>query len=134
MWAQIKLSFLGVDEAPLFPFQPYPGTELFDYLVEKNKIILSNEYFDSLATLSNGRLSPPDQCYSEHMGKYELFFYRINGTVFSYLISYLFRPQRIFRTIKNLFWTEQSATVFEQRLKDKIRVATKRRKVQPNRA
>tara|TARA_B100000686_G_scaffold355077_1_gene469652 strand:- start:163 stop:1662 length:1500 start_codon:yes stop_codon:yes gene_type:complete len=122
LWAQLKLSFYGVDEAPLFPFQPYPGTELFDYLVAKKRIVLSPDYFNSLATLSNGRLSPPDHFYSEYIGKTELFFYRITGTFLSYLISYSVRPQRILRTIKNLFFVNKTATVFEQRIKDKFRV------------
>jgi radical SAM superfamily enzyme YgiQ (UPF0313 family) len=116
--AQLKLSFLGVDEAPLFPFQPYPGTELFQYLIDRKKITLSDKYFDSLATFSNGRLAPPDQCYSEHIGRFELFFYRLQGTFLSYFISYVVRPRRIIRTLSNVLFKDQSATVFEQRIKD----------------
>lgn len=118
---QLKLAVMGVEDAPLFPFQPYPGTELFEYLLAKGKIRLNEAYFDSLATLSNGRLSLPDETYCEHVGKIELTFYRVFfGLFLIYFISYLFHPSRIARTLKNIF-TSKSSTVFEQRLKDKIR-------------
>ena len=41
---QLKLSLLGVDEAPIFPFQPYPGTEIFYNLVKQNKIKINDNY------------------------------------------------------------------------------------------
>ena len=34
------------------------------------------------------------------MGRYELYFYRIIGLMFSYSVSYITRPKRIFRTLK----------------------------------
>ena len=54
------------------------------------------------------------------MGRYELYFYRITGLITSYVISYLTRPKRIFRTIKSIF-SDKSSTVIEQRLKDNLR-------------
>ena len=82
---------------------------------------LNDQYFDSLATLSTGRLSPPDNSYSEHIGRLELYFYRLLGFIFTYSLSYLLHPIRIMRTVKNIFYTNKSATVFEQRLKDMMR-------------
>ena len=52
LWQQLKFSLMGVEEAPLYPFQPYPGTELFDSLQEKGKVVLGDAYFEALATLS----------------------------------------------------------------------------------
>ena len=59
LYQQLKFMFMGVEEAPIFLFQPYPGTELFDHLIKKGEIVLNDEYFDSLNTLSNGELRPP---------------------------------------------------------------------------
>ena len=120
----MQFALIGVDDIPLYPFQPYPGTEIFNDLVSKQRIKLNDQYFDSLATLSTGRLSPPDNSYSEHIGRLELYFYRCIGLLLSYSLSYLLRPRRIIRTAKNIFYTNKSATVFEQRLKDIIRRKT----------
>ena len=120
LFQQIKFMFMGVEESPTYPFQAYPGTELFDMLVKKKEIKLNDNYFNSLATLSTGKLTPPDVSYNEYIGRYELYFYRIIGLIISYLISYLTRPKRIFRTI-NSFFTDRSATVIEQRLKDNLK-------------
>ena len=117
----LKFAIIGVDDIPLYPFQPYPGTEIFNDLVGRQKIKLNDQYFDSLATLSTGQLSPPDNSYSEHIGRLELYFYRCIGLLLTYSLSYLLRPRRIMRTAKNIIYTKKSATVFEQRLKDILR-------------
>lgn len=120
----LKMAFIGVDESPLFFFQPYPGMELFDYLVKNNRVKLNDSYFNSLATVSTGKFSPPDFSFSEHVGKTELWFYRFATTIMVILISYLVRPKRILRSIHNIFFSDKSATVIEQRLKDQIRALT----------
>ena len=120
LFQQMKFMLMGVEESPIYPFQAYPGTELFDKLLKEKKIKLNDKYFNSLATLSTGKLTPPDISYSNYIGRYELYFYRILGLILSYLISYVTRPKRIFRTIKSIF-SDKSATVIEQRLKDILR-------------
>ena len=122
LWQQLKFSLMGVDEAPLYPFQPYPGTELFDGLLKAGKLEISDAYFVALATLSTGKLSPPDASYCEHAGRLELYAYRLFGLMASYGLSYLVRPSRILRTLRNVFGdSTQSATVLEQRLQDQFR-------------
>ena len=120
LYQQLKFMFMGVEEAPIFLFQPYPGTELFDHLIKKGEIVLNDEYFDSLNTLSNGELRPPAKTFNIYMTRYELYIYKITGLLLSYSISYLTRPKRIFRTIKSLF-TDRSSSVAEQRIKDNLR-------------
>jgi radical SAM superfamily enzyme YgiQ (UPF0313 family) len=120
MVQQLKFMLMGCEESPTFPFQAYPGTELFDSLFKNKKLKLNDDYFNSLATLSTGKLTPPDISYNEFMGRHELYFYRIIGLIFSYAISYITRPKRIFRTLKSIF-TDRSSSVFEQRIKDNLR-------------
>ena len=120
LYQQLKFMFMGTEEAPIFLFQPYPGTELFDYLIKKEKIVLNDEYFDSLNTLSNGELRPPAQTFNVYMSRYELYLYKMIGLILSYSISYITRPKRILRTVKSLF-TDRSSSVAEQRLKDNLR-------------
>ena len=120
LYQQIKFAFMGVEDAPTYYFNAYPGTELFDQLLKEKKIKLGDDYFHSLATLSHYNLSPTNTSYNEYMGRYELYFYRMIGMMLAYSISYLFRPKRILRTIKSIF-RDDSATVVEQRFKDFLR-------------
>ena len=121
LFQQLKFTIMGVDEAPLYIFQPYPGTELFDELLLTGQIHLEDDYFESLANFSTGLLRPPPRSMSNHVGRFELFTYRIVGMALNYGISYMIRPKRIFTGIYDVFYSDRSRTVLEQRLKDKLR-------------
>ena len=120
LYQQIKFAFMGVEDAPTYYFNAYPGTELFDQLLREKKIKLNDNYFHSLATLSHYNLTPTNVSYNKYIGRYELYFYRMTGMMLAYLISYLIRPKIILRTIKSIF-IDNSATVLEQRFKDMLR-------------
>jgi radical SAM superfamily enzyme YgiQ (UPF0313 family) len=46
---QARLAWLGVDDAPIYMFSPYPGSALFEYLRSTGRIQqLDEPYFDSL--------------------------------------------------------------------------------------
>ena len=120
LYQQIKFSVMGVEDAPTYYFNAYPGTELFDMLVKDGKIIINDEYFLSLATLSHYNLFPTNVSYNKYIGRYELYVYRMTGMILSYTLSYILRPKRILRTIKS-FFTDSSKSVAEQRLKDLLR-------------
>ena len=117
---QFMYTLYGAEECPIFPFQPYPGSELFCYLQEKGEIKLDDDFFDSLATLSTGRLLPPKISFCEHVGRRELYAYRLVGIMANIFFAYITRPARIIRTIRSLF-SSRSDTVLEQRLKDQLR-------------
>jgi radical SAM superfamily enzyme YgiQ (UPF0313 family) len=120
LYQQIKFAFLGVEEVPLYIFNAYPGTEIFNSLVSSKKIILNEQYFISLADSLGGKLSPPKLTFNKSMGRFEIYFYWLFGNLLSYSLVYLTRPKKIFRTIKSLF-TDSSSSVVEQRLKDMLR-------------
>lgn len=118
---QLKFAWMGVDEAPLYLFQPYPGSELFRGLVARGEIALNDSYFDSLAGFSTGLLRPPPRTFCQSVGRLELFTYRVLGMSIAYLLSYVLRPKRILRTIRNVLFSNRSSTVLEQRVKDRLR-------------
>ncbi|MDX2167116.1 MAG: radical SAM protein [Deltaproteobacteria bacterium] len=108
----LHAAWIGVDDIPLFPFSPYPGTELYDQL------------------RADGTLPPPDDDYlaglgymditsmrsmSRHIGTGELNVYRLLGMGAFYAISYARYPRRILRTLRNVA-ADRSETVLEQRL------------------
>ncbi len=48
----MKLVYYGIDDAPLFMFWPYPGTEAYDYLRQRGKLGKSDDdYFRTLMCL-----------------------------------------------------------------------------------
>lgn len=124
---QLQFAWFGVDDCPLYPFQPYPGSELFRYLKDNGTITLKDSYFEELATLSTGKFSLPKKSFCEHIGLYELHMYRLIGFFLFYFLSYALHPYKVVRTIKNLFFTEKSNSVFEQRMKDQLRRLKKTR-------
>ncbi|KMP10502.1 hypothetical protein UR09_06055 [Candidatus Nitromaritima sp. SCGC AAA799-A02] len=120
LFFQVKLAFIGVDDAPLYMFSPYPGTELFDYLRRNDRIKLVNdEYFQSLLCQMDLTKSS-NHC--ENIGARELAFYRTLGMSLFYLLSYLLYPWRIYRSVKNIFFTKKTDTVFEQRIVEYLKV------------
>lgn len=111
---QLKLAFAGIDEAPIFGFAPYPGSELFTYLRKTGKIPnLDGDYYKSLLIVSD---LTKGSSYSEHMGPKELAFYRLFGVILFFSLSYLLFPWRIFRSIRNIFFKQIMGTTFEQRV------------------
>ena len=110
---QIKLAIIGVDDAPLYAFSPYPETELFKDLINKKRIKVTDEYFQSLACQMDLSKSS-NLC--EKIGPKELGLYRIIGMSLFYILSYLLYPRRIIRSIRNIFFTFKTDTVFEQRV------------------
>lgn len=114
----IKMALKGIDEVPIFIFSPYPGTEIFKNLSDARKLRLNDEYFFQLTSLNSDYLSWKVVCSNPRINWRILGLVRTIFILTNYLISYLFYPSRILRTIKNLFSGHQSATVFEHRIKD----------------
>jgi anaerobic magnesium-protoporphyrin IX monomethyl ester cyclase len=116
----LKMSACGVDEAPLYIFSPYPGTEIFKSLENKKKIVLNDNYFLSLTTSNSSYLLDKIVCHNPKINTKILGLVRTFFMVINYFVSYLFFPGRIFRTLKNIFSGHDAVTVLEHRLKDLI--------------
>jgi hypothetical protein len=114
------MSANGVDEAPLYIFSPYPGTEIFKQLENENKISLDDDYFLALGALNSSYLSTQIVCFNPKINARLLGLLRTFFMLANYSVSYFFFPKRIFRSLKNIFSTHEAVTVFEHRLKDLI--------------
>jgi radical SAM superfamily enzyme YgiQ (UPF0313 family) len=110
----MKLAWIGVEDLPLFPFIPYPGTELYDRLRAQGILPeLSNEYF---ARLGYGDLDSA-RSVARHLSSRELAWVRLVGMAIFLLVGYIRHPWRVVRTLRALI-TERSTTVVELRLVD----------------
>ena len=116
----LKMSFYGVDEAPLYIFSPYPGTEIFKTLEQNNKITLDDDYFFKLNSLNSSYLSTKVVNHNPKINPRLLGVLRTFFMVANYSVSYIFFPRRIFRTLKNIFSSHEAITVFEHRIRDQI--------------
>ncbi|MDP6426300.1 MAG: radical SAM protein [Dehalococcoidia bacterium] len=114
----LKMSIKGINDVPLFIYSPYPGSELFHDLIASKKLDINDDYFFSLTSLNGSYLTVRKVvCYSPTINSTILGFVRAYFILLNYVISYLFYPNRIIRTIKNLY-SNKASTVFEHRLKD----------------
>jgi radical SAM superfamily enzyme YgiQ (UPF0313 family) len=112
MWFGLRAAWIGVDDIPLFPFSPYPGTSLHDELRRDGTLLPpDDDYFAGLGYMDVTRTPSA----SHHIGTLELNLYRIAGMSAFYALSYLRYPSRIIRTVRNVH-AGRSTTVLEQRL------------------
>ena len=113
VWAAIRFGLVGVDDTGVYPYSPYPGSELYDYLRSTGAIErMDRRYFEGLMTFMD--LSQTVN-YCENVGGREIAFYRLFGMCAFYGLSYGLRPWRIIRAWRN--WrAHRSDTVFEERL------------------
>ncbi|MBX7168844.1 MAG: B12-binding domain-containing radical SAM protein [Pirellulales bacterium] len=108
-----KLAIIGVHDAGVFMFSPYPGSQLFDELRSEQRIPDLNEgYFKSLVAFMDP-LSPAAYC--RHVSGRELLWWRLVAMASFFGLQYLVRPWRFAQLVRNL-WNNESETVLEQRL------------------
>lgn len=98
-WFIIKMAFVGVNDTVCFPFSPYPGSELFDLCIERGIVSVNDDYFKSLSQYSDIRYTTS---YSQHFTSVQLRAFCLIGMGLFYSTSYLFRPIRAWRLIRNV--------------------------------
>jgi radical SAM superfamily enzyme YgiQ (UPF0313 family) len=115
---QMRNAIRGVDDVTIYIFSPYPGTEIFDDLTSAGKVKLNDDYFLKLTSLNGDYFTTNLTTFNDNVNGRMLGVVRLVAVLVNYAISYLLYPQRIFRTIRNIYSTNKAATVFEHRLKD----------------
>ena len=108
----VHMAWIGVEDIPLFPFCPYPGSEIYADLRARGLVKeMSNEYFASLQFWD--LMDVTSVC--QHLSTAELAFYRTAGMVLFIVVGYVRHPWRVWRTIRNLSQGKHESAV-EQRL------------------
>ena len=94
------VAVLGVNDAYVGAFAPYPGSELFDQLHKNGQISnLDDKYFHNLSSNSDIFNS---YSFSKHVNTAMLAFYRLGGMSMFYIISFILHPKRLFRLFSNI--------------------------------
>lgn len=108
----LKMAWIGVEDIPLFPFCPYPGSAIYDELRASGLVPeMSNEYFASLQFSDMTSIA----FVSRNLSRRELAFYRSVGMVLFIVAGYVRKPSRLWRTARNLARGKSESAV-EQRL------------------
>ncbi|MCF8059083.1 MAG: B12-binding domain-containing radical SAM protein [Bacteriovoracaceae bacterium] len=106
-----KLAIYGVHDASCFAYSPYPGTEDFEYLKAKGKIVIDSNFDEILA--NNVYNSYKNiKSWSDDIPKQLLIFLTLGGSGFFYFFQFLFRPHRLI-TVFYRISTKKSFTTFE---------------------
>lgn len=105
----VQCSWYGANDAAPAIFSPYPGSALFDRLVEEKRINPEDDsYFKDI--INTYDLMPP-KVYSQHLGSKSIRIYIILFLLVFYGSNYLFRPQRLFRTLLNIARSRQESKI-----------------------
>jgi radical SAM superfamily enzyme YgiQ (UPF0313 family) len=108
----LRMAWMGVEDIPLFPFCPYPGSAIYEDLRSRGLVPeMSNEYFASLGFWDLTQVTSVCQ----NMSTKELAFYRAAGMALFIAVGYARHPSRFLRTIRNLVQGKNESAV-EQRL------------------
>jgi len=119
LWYGLKLSFQGVDDVSANVFSPYPGSEIFRNLMAEGRVKLDDCYFLGLTSMYSDLTKTDLITFNSEMSPRELGLWRAAFVLSAYVISYVWYPSRIVRTMRHIFSdSHEAATVFEHRLKD----------------
>lgn len=116
----VSLSWIGIKDISVFPFSPYPGSALFDYVRERGQITLNDDYFYSLSQYTDPRYT---KSYCERLSPLKLRLLCLFGMGLFYMISFLIYPMRLWQLVRHVR-LEDPKTKLESAL---VRVIKKRR-------
>jgi anaerobic magnesium-protoporphyrin IX monomethyl ester cyclase len=91
LWV-LRMAWAGVHDISVFPFSPYPGSQLFQELSDEGKITLNDTYFYSLSQYTDPRYA---RTYCRNLSKNVLRLLCLGTMMSFYLLSYARRPSRL---------------------------------------
>src|SRR5262249_51150335 len=119
----IAMSLAGIQDISVFPFSPYPGSELFEFVRKRGDVVINDQYFLSLAQYTDPRYT---KSYCEHLSPSTLRLLCLVGMGLFYLVNYLRHPGRFLQLIRNVFFRKDPKTKLETAL---VRVIKKRAQI-----
>jgi radical SAM superfamily enzyme YgiQ (UPF0313 family) len=103
----VEMAVIGVHDISISPFSPYPGSELFDEMRRKGRILeLDDGFFYSLASYTDLFHTVSA---AEAISDRALAAYRTVGLLLFYVASHMIRPRRFVRMVRNAFGERQES-------------------------
>ena len=125
----VKMAWVGVQDVAVFPFVPYPGSELFNQLLDEGRIDRDDPDYENFLSGNvynevSGMLS-----WSEHLTDRQIKFLTVGGMAWFYGWQFLLRPWRFLGTVRRLV-SGEPYTMFDKAIDGLLRnFVTKRRKL-----
>jgi radical SAM superfamily enzyme YgiQ (UPF0313 family) len=94
-----RMARVGVDDVGVFPFSPYPGSELFEKLMREGRVQLDEAYFRNLLAYTDPQHSVS---YTDMVGSRMLSLLNLTATAFFYACSFLMRPWRAWNLVRSV--------------------------------
>jgi radical SAM superfamily enzyme YgiQ (UPF0313 family) len=121
----LRMMLAGLNDVLMFPFCPYPGSELYFRLVEEGKIDPTSPDYDTF--LANASLTGREiTSWSNHFSARGINFLCLGGMGMFYAFHFLFRPHRALSTFVNLV-RRKPFTWFERMVLQTLRSFVTRR-------
>lgn len=98
----VKMAYSGIHDLYLLPYAPYPGSAIFNDLIESGAIDKNNSEYDLFLAKCHYIKIKGIKSYSNSLSGTSINFLFIFGRLFFYFLQYLFRPIRFFYLIKNI--------------------------------
>ncbi len=111
----LKMAWVGINDVAFFPFVPYPGSELFQYLVDNELLVKGSAEYEAFLTGNVYNELSGMSSWSEHISDRLIKFLTVGGMIWFYSWQFILRPKRIADVIVRLYKNEPR-TMFERAL------------------
>jgi hypothetical protein len=92
------MAIVGLRDIAVTPLCAYPGSKIFNDLIQDDRIKFSDDYFLDLSSQGSINLAPS---YSK-ISPFELYIYKMGLFSVFYLVSFAIRPIRFYNLITDL--------------------------------
>lgn len=114
-WFMVKMAWFGTHDVAVFPFVPYPGSELYKQLVNEGKINTDDEAYELFLAGNVYNDVEGMVSWSEHISNWQMSWLTIGGMAWFYGWQFLMRPWRLLGSIVRIV-REKPVTMFDKTL------------------
>lgn len=114
-WFIVRMAWVGVQDVCVFPFVPYPGSELFFQLVGSGKIKREGGEYERFLSGSVYTEISGMRSWSEYITDRQIKFLTLGGMALFYAVQFLLRPWRFVQILYRMV-TDQPITILEKAL------------------
>jgi radical SAM superfamily enzyme YgiQ (UPF0313 family) len=114
-WFMVKMAWFGTHDVAVFPFVPYPGSDLYKQLVNEGKINTDGEAYELFLAGNVYNDVEGMVSWSEHISNWQMSWLTIGGMAWFYGWQFLMRPWRLLGSIVRIV-REKPVTMFDKTL------------------
>ncbi len=109
----VRMAWAGVHDVAVFPFVPYPGSQLFTGLIEAGRIRKDAAAYDAFLAGNIYNEVSGMRSWSDHISDSQIKMLTVGGIAWFYSWQFLFRPHRLAGTLLRLI-QQRPVTMLEK--------------------